>query len=244
MQRMIKAARAAVLIGALAVPGLASAAACVSGSLSSYLGLSDCTVGVLTLDGFSLFALPAGATAIDTDLISVTPVAKLGAAGLSLTLSDGLDAQSGDLFELLFGFRATPIGRSIADNTLRLLGATAVVSDGVITGVQDLCAGATIAADLSCAGTPFTSIVFDDGTDSEIVSTTPLGASAPIGVLLDLAVDGGGAGSASLGAGGGLSTEFSIRAVPEPSTLLAGLLGLSLAAGCSWRRPARPSRNL
>ena len=68
--------------------------------------------------------------------------------------------------------------------------------------------------------------------------------SAPIGVLLDLAVDGGGAGSASLGAGGGLSTEFSIRAVPEPSTLLAGLLGLSLAAGCSWRRPARPSRNL
>lgn len=243
MQRITAAARTAALIAALAMPGLASAAACVSTSLSNYLGLSGCTVGTLSLDGFSLFSLPSGATAIDTDLVTVTPIVAAGAAGLSLTLSDGLDAQPGDLFELLFGFQATPMGAGIVDNTLRLLGTTTVVADGVITGVQNLCAGGAIAADLSCAGTPFTSIVFDDGTDSEIASTTPLGVSVPIGVLLDFAIDGGTSGNASLGAGGGLSTVFTTQAVPEPSTLLATLLGLFFAVRRSRRHPAVPARS-
>ena len=106
-----------------------------------------------------------------------------------------------------------------------------------------LCAGAAIAADLSCAGTPYNAIVFDDGADSETVSTTSLGAIVPIGVLLDLAVDGGSAGSATLSAGGGLSTVFTTRALPEPSTLLAGLLGLVIAAGWTWRRSAPPTPN-
>ncbi|HZP88137.1 MAG TPA: hypothetical protein VFB54_15105 [Burkholderiales bacterium] len=220
---------------------VASAAACVSDSLSNYLGLSDCSINGVSFSSFTTaFDFPSGATPINASSITVTPLSSAGQAGFAFTLADGISASASQVFEILFGFRATPqTGVALSDSQLQLLGDTVVQPDGVIRTVQNLCVDGSFSASLACSGTQLDAIVFDIGVDSEKSQNLALPIAGFLSVVLDLAVDGGLAGSALVPAGGGTSTLFTVATagtVPEPTGMAFIVMVVALlllAPGCA-----------
>lgn len=213
----------AVSAATLALCAPASAAVCGTGSLSDYLalGAGGCQVGGLTFSGFSVEDFP-GPTALQIapSALLLAPLAN----GLQLSTRSGFDAGAGELrgLRLLFGVS----GSSLVGGTVALGGVYDVAGDGVISAYLDAAAAglaiATVADGLVDTPASFTSTPFASYTS-----------------FLELGIDGGTAGSASLGAQLASLTfaTAAANAVPTPGTASLSLLAL-LALAFSRRTPA------
>jgi len=191
------------LYGVLTAPAMALP--CAADSLSDYvvLGAGGCTVGTLTFSDFSIEAFPGGATDLDPLSIVLTPVAN----GLAVSTATPVAAGPGDFFGLRFLFLVSdPDG--LTGGTIAL-GESSVEEDGVNTALLD-------------AGLMGNAIAFDIGLLADPVESFSGGPSSFFDVFVELAIDGGLNGSASLGPTLGTITFQ----VPEPPTAL--LLALAL----------------
>jgi hypothetical protein len=217
--------RAGLGIVALALTfcGAAQAAPCVGGGLASYLGLGagGCTIGNTQFSDFSLPLLGTGVTGIDTSAVTVVPIGGT-APGFSFLIPQ--QAAATDLFGLRIGFNAFGLpGFGFTSALATLAGATAT-GDGVTTFIGDLCLGQpfTSADTLACAGIQDALVTLATDGFSMTDDTRSFAFVSAIGVVADFAVDGGLAGTASLGGG---DLRFAAAVVPEPGT--AALLAIA-----------------
>lgn len=217
--RSRKIAFVPLVVGLLAGMGPASAAPCSTASLSAYqaIGAGGCSVGSLTLSNFFIEAFPGvAATQIAPTSVLVTPLAN----GFQLSSGIVLSASANELLGLRFLFDANAV--SLTGGTVELGGQNSVSGDGVITGILDAGSAGTAIALISDA--------FNDTPASFF--TTPIPS---YNVSFELGIDGGTAGSASLGPVLASITFVAGQAVPEPDTAALALVGL-LATFASRRR--------
>lgn len=222
----------------------ATAAACVTASLSDYvaLGPGGCTIGGLSFESFSVVSpLAPGNVAVSPAAVTLTPV--LGADGPRLAWSSGtpLAAGPGSLLQLWFGFRTT--GAALASGDTLLLGGPgappAVSGDGAITLIEDLCLDGLFASpSQGCAGSALTQIDFAIAGDQELESTQNFAVSSFFDVFFDLVIDGGTAGQSMLGPQLG---EYRIaangtRPLAEPALPALAAIALAALAMLSRRR--------
>jgi len=205
--------------GLLLITRAAFAGPCLPGTLSDYisLGSTGCTLNQVQF--FDFFTVPGqpSATIIDPAAIQISPGGLAYAPTLLLTLNTS--ANAGFLFETFFHFSAMGdplLGASIA------LGSPVVTGDGAITGILDVCAGGTFFPDQpsGCTGLPGAAIAFAIGVDSLLSSRLDFPPTSFFDVFVDISIDGGLNGSASLDSASVSATT------PEPATLLLTALAL------------------
>jgi hypothetical protein len=226
---MRKFLAAAVFVLALPAAGTA-APICVAGTLQSYiaLGAGGCEVGGALFSHFSSAASTAGGTEIDSDDVVVSPFS----LGLEFTLTAA--AEAGELAGILIGYGLS--GPSLASLGLSMTGSSASF-DGVVTAVEEVCAGAAFSPFPICGGGAATLIVYDIGVDSDTDESGSVPLAPFLDIFVDIAVDGGLLGEAALD--GKVRTSFARgAAVPEPATMLLVSAGV-IAALARRRRPAR-----
>lgn len=223
----------------------AHAAPCVAQPLNAYLALGPggCSVDGITFSDFSLPAiLSPGATPVDPDAVSITPVSSAAGSGFALSFGPTapLSAGANELRSLRFGFNAAAAGLSGAFGALLEPNA---VGDAAITLVEDLCLGTPFddPTDLLCSAATvnLVAIAIEGFSDNPV--TTAFAAVDLLGVVADIGVDGGPTGSASLA---GAELRFlaeALAAVPAPSSL--SLLGIALCAFAAGRREPSRKRN-
>lgn len=214
------------LIICLAVAATARASAapvCASGvSLQLYFdtyGAEGCAVGTLTLSNFQPLPLSTGATEVSPSAVTINVISDPLAAGLEYILN--LAAGPGELLELRLGFDVAGTSGYLSKR-LSMTGSSAA-GDGVVTVVEDACVGGAFLFDIFfCdSGVQQTVILFDIGIDASTSDEFAIGGAPVLGLVTDITVDGGLAGSAGLTS---FRNEFTI---PEPSTVglvLAGVL--------------------
>ena len=206
--------------GLLLITHPALAGPCLPGTLSDYilLGSTGCTLNQVQFFDFYTAPGQAVATPIDPTAIQVTPGGVAYFPTLLLTLNS--TAGAGSLFETFFHYSATGdtlLGASIA------LGTLAVTGDGAITGVLDVCAGGLFFPfePTGCTGSPGTAIAFAIDIDSQLSSRLDFPATSFFDVFVDISIDGGLNGFASLDAASVSATT------PEPAPLLLTALALA-----------------
>jgi len=215
--------------------GIAFAApvACVPGTLADYvnLGSDGCMIGNARVFEFVDLGPLGGATGLTADMVDVTPFG--GASNPGLQFAFALSAGPGELLESRFAYVLETASPVIAAGLLTMTGSS-VDPDGVNTVVEDFCHGEGFVVDFCLAETD-TLIVFDIGLDAEFSARLDLPGLTRVGLMKDVVVDGGLAGSASLETA---TNEFVL--VPEPMTGPTLLLGLFACAVLrALRRPAR-----
>ena len=203
-------------VAVIASAAPAQAASCVGGTLNSYLALGSggCTVGALTFSDFVVDTFPGPtATQIAPGSLSIAPIA----GGFTLSSSAAIAADTNDLFgvRLLFDVSAPALlGGTVAFGPIR-----SASIDGALSAILDA-GGSGNAIAIVIDG-------FDDGVES--FSSAAVGSYA---ASLELGVDGGTAGSASLGpelASLTFAVGNVVTPVPEPEIawlLLPGLLAV------------------
>ncbi len=209
----------AFLTGALLLLGTPGfGAPCTPGNLQDYidLGSGGCQIGSTLFSDFTTVPGQFGATAIGTGSVLVAP-----GVGPSLLFTLNASAMSAELLESIFRFSASGLLGSVA---LDLSGSSAA-GDGAATAILDVCPDSFFAGD-SPSGCPaggasaVAFVVEGDALLNGIVQS----AASSYDIFVDLTADGGGSGSATLGA-----AALTFAEVPEPSTLTAlaaGLIGL------------------
>jgi hypothetical protein len=212
---------------ALVLAGAASAGTmCVPGTLQDYVNLADvgCTLNGFTFENFELAPLLFGATEIDPSTVQVTPG---GGAQLLFTLNSS--AGPGQIFESFFRFNL--IGG--ASGASIRLGNPLAAGDGAVTGILDVCAGGSFLGvePIGCSGTPATAIAFATAFDTAPFAATTFPFSNFFDIFVDLTIDGGLAGFASLD-----SATVAITPTPEPSAMLTMAAGLALLTLARMRR--------
>jgi hypothetical protein len=106
-----------------------------------------------------------------------------------------------------------------------------VAPDGVNTVVELLCLGEAFAFDEFCDSSTETLIVFDIGIDADLTESISIASLNTLGVVKDIVIDAGLAGSASLDAA---TNQFMV--VPEPQTVVSVSLALLAGIWISARR--------
>lgn len=217
-----------------AVPAVATAAPlCVADSLAGYvaLGAEGCELGGATFAGFSSAPSFFGGDEVAAADISVVPT--VTAQGPRLDFGLDVMAGAGDVAGVVIGYSGMA---SFTGLTLSMDGAQADPPDAVVTAVADICLDGSFAGDpTTCSGMPDALIVAQDfvgptGPDARMF------AALVIAVLLDITVDGGVLGSASLD--GLVTNQFVVaQAVPEPAVLL--LMGFGFGVLGTWLRRRR-----
>ena len=207
--------------GMLCATSLGSAAVCVPGTLQSYIGLGSggCQLGPLLFDNFAIASGQSIATPISPSQVQVTPGGSLFLPSLLFTLNSV--AGPGSIFESFFRFQAVgaETGVSISLNNPTATG------DAAVTGTLDVCRNGTFAgsAPIGCSGASGSAIAFQIAGDSQLSDSTTFAFSSFFDVFVDLTIDGGLAGTASLP-----SATVAVAAVPEPATLWLIAAGLIL----------------
>lgn len=196
--------------------------ACVTGSLASYTSLAmGCTVNSVTFAGFT--AASQGALIAPASIL-VTPLQTPGSVGFRFDLNSSADAM--EVLGVLINYTV-----SFANSASVTLTGSNVTPDGANTGIVDLCSGNFPGAEpTGCTGISTNALAFDVGFLSELTGGVALPPGA-YDVFVDLTVDGGLAGAASL------SSATVLHGVPEPATAAALALGLALLA---LKRTAKP----
>ncbi|MBI2528234.1 MAG: hypothetical protein HYY95_07395 [Candidatus Rokubacteria bacterium] len=212
------------------------------------LGATGCTVEDVTFFSFSEVTPPSpGTTQIPSASVSLTPVTGPGGPGF-LFAGSPIAAGPASLLELFLGFQATPAsGDSFIGNSIALDSSALVAGDGAITIVESKCLGAVFSSpSVGCAGTPVTLIPFAiEGLSDLEESATFAPPVSFFDVFVELVVDGGVAGNASLGPSLGELHVATARA-PTP-TPVAGppailMVGAGLAGWLGWRARSVRSR--
>ena len=205
-------------------------AACVPGTLQDYidLGSTGCSRGSTTFSAFNTVPGQSFATELLPSAITVTPGGGLYAPTLLFTLNK--DAAAGELFESIFrlSITGTVTGASVALNSPSATG------DGVVTGILDVCAGGSFAGNSpsGCAGMAATALAAATaGGPNQLSDSASFPASSFFDVFVDLSVDGGLDGSATL-----TSATLGVSSVPEPSTIYLLAAGVSALGVIRLRR--------
>jgi hypothetical protein len=216
--------------------GFASARAlpCAPASLVDYLALGPggCTVGGLAFSEFTLpTVLSPAATPIDPTAVFVAPVGSAVGTGLQLAFDPTQPAGAGEFLALRLGFNVQ--GSGIAAAYAALLGPVAI-GDAAVTLVEDVCLGASFAdpTNLVCAGPTQNLIAIAIDSFADNPASTAIGPLDLAGIVAEIGIDGGLAGSALLA---GAELRFlQAAAVPLPSSL-ALLTLAALAAALVYR---------
>jgi hypothetical protein len=222
--------RRLVLALAVLIPWQASAGPCVPGTLQDYIDLGDpgCSLGALVAARFQLEAGQSFATPIDPHTVQMTPGGSPSAP--RLVLSFDVAAAAGDLFESFFHFDAS--APALTGGVIQIDTASAS-GDGVVTATQDICPDGLFLPGVpnGCPNPAASLVAFvtESNSGGDAAGISP--AASLFDVFVDVTVDGGLAGSASLGA-------VSITLAPEPSA--AQLLASALAP-LALMRARRPS---
>jgi hypothetical protein len=208
-----------------------AAPACLPGSLQDYinLGPGGCSIGDAQFFDFVDLGPLSGATPVLPDAVAVIPFGGPYNAGFDFAL--GVAAGPGEFLESRFSYTLQTLFPMVGGASLGMAGSSAT-GDGVTTVVEDFCLGEAFIFDFCFAGTS-TLIVFDIGTDQSLSQQLGLPLLTTVGMMKDIAVDGGLSGSASVAT---VRNQFSL--VPEPDSVLTMGLGL-LAIACFVARRRR-----
>jgi PEP-CTERM motif len=206
-------------------------APCVPGNYQSFvnLGAPGCEVETIQFANFTILPGQTIGTPIDPAQVQVAP----GGTALNPMFLFTLNttAAAGEVFESFFRFSASGslFGASIG------LTPPTVTGDAAVTGILDVCPDGSFAggAPLGCPTSPASLVVFAIDQSSLLSGSANLPVSSFFDVFVDLTIDGGLSGSATLG-----SATVGFSSVPEPSAGLLVALGLS-AFGVSQARRRR-----
>jgi hypothetical protein len=206
---------------------------CGADSLTNYLSLGSCSIGGATFSNFSLVTpLPTGANAVSTNSVIVLPFSTTTSVGFQFLFD--ITSTSFQLNELLFGYLASAAG--FTDATLSIPGATAS-GDGGVTAIQDLCIGGafTTGSIGGCSATQDANVAFAIDGDQSLSETLSFASVPLLGIVNDIAVDGGLNGNAALA--GGFTNSFTVTSpVPEPATVGLVFTGLAWMLRSRYRR--------
>jgi hypothetical protein len=205
--------------------GSAIGGPCMPGTLQDYISLASagCQAGIATFADFKAEPGQAVATPIDPATVLVTPGGAMSRPSLQFTLSQ--TAATGEVLESFFRFDATIPVLPIVNKVMLDGSAT---GDGAATATEDICPGATFSGDapLGCPTAPgslVTLAVSPFGSIATDKASFP--ATSFFDVFVDLTVDGGLSGGATLN-----SATVQFIATPEPAPaalMLTGLVGLA-----------------
>jgi len=206
---------------------------CGADSLTNYLSLGSCSIGGATFSNFALVTpLPTGANAVSTNSVIVLPFSTTTSVGFQFLFD--ITSTSFQLNELLFGYLASAAG--FTDATLSIPGATAS-GDGVVTAIQDLCIGGafTTGSLAGCSATQDANVAFAIDGDQSLSETLSFASVPLLGIVNDIAADGGLNGNAALA--GGFTNSFTVTSpVPEPATVGLVFTGLAWMLRSRYRR--------
>lgn len=193
-------------------------APCLPGTLQDYIGLAaGCEAGDVLLNNFEVAPGQAVGSPIAPSDIQIVPGGTPIVPSLMFVVNQA--ALGGEVFGALIRFTAS--AGLLGGAAIWLDGAAA--GDGAVVGILDVCAGGSFpgAEPVGCSGTPAVAIAAI--TASDVFSDSLTAANSFFDVFVDLSVDGGLGGSASL-----VSATVSITSVPEPATglLIAAALGV------------------
>ena len=189
---------------------------CVSSTLASYTTLGmGCSIDSTVFQGFS--ASGSFGSPIDPSTVLVTPIQTGAQRGFRFDLNQTADA--GEAFSILIGYTI-----SYAISGQVELNGSSVTPDGVNTAILNLCSGEYDAGGpTGCTGSESTGIAFDDGVTAQLSESLSLAPGGAYDVFLDVVIDGGLSGGASL------DSVTALTSVPEPGTWLAVASGLAIA---------------
>jgi hypothetical protein len=213
---------------------------CPAGTLQDYInfGSDGCILGSALFYNFmdsSSFLTTPGATEITGGSIQVIPFS--GGLSPGLEFQVNATAGAGELLQARVSYTVGLPGPPLTFD-LGMTGSSAV-PDGVTTVVTEVCPGGVI--DFIGCFDPNTFdllptqalILFDIGIDASLAESLLLPPLTTLGVLNDIVIDGGLAGSAAIGSA---TNQFSV--VPEPGTFWS----LSAVLACVWLRSRRRKR--
>ena len=227
--------RSASLLAFLALTAAPAlfAGPCVPDLLSNYisLGATGCQNGAFTVNNFGFIPLPGNNFTILASDITVTPNSGPASYGLDFT-SPKFNLTGTEIAKYLLSYTDPGDLRSFED----IMNATTPVNPGFATITTDTCPGAAFGLGGSCVNPIQTVIVTDNGLTATLMASTDYIPS--VGIL-------GVRNTIDLEANNALSQIAgfqNIAFVPEPSTLVGGLLALATAV-CR-RRLDRSQRGL
>jgi hypothetical protein len=211
------------LLTAFSTATSALAGLAVPDTLTNYiaLGSGGATIGSTLFSDFMLLPLQNGAVQIDPNSILVNPINLFGNPGFAFVVNQ--TANTGELFEMRISYKVTDPS---------ITGASVALTNSVV----DFDGANTALLDLTGPVPQQTLIAFDIG----LIADNPVAATfASVGMLtaeMDLVVDGGTFGGATLASG---INQFTVAAIPEPVSIGFGLATL-LVCGTTRLRRRRP----
>jgi hypothetical protein len=235
MFRLLLAAALVIIL-----PSFVLAAPCTPNSMSNYisLGAGGCQIGSSTFFSFEGFPSFSGGTSVSPTLVLVTPTDSAIGPRLDFSLSG--NAGSNTLLGIAIGYSIA--GSPLSGAALTLTNAAAT-GNGVVTVVEDICRGGTFASDPSNCSTPAPAslVVAHDSSGPTGPDSRIFAANSFFDVFVDIAIDGGPSGTATLGTPGSpagtVSNQFTRAAVPEPESIT--LVGTGVLALWAMRRRIR-----
>ena len=208
----------------------AFAGPCLPGTLQNYITLSSagCTSGNALFKDFQIASGASFATPIAPSLIAVSPGGLPDMPSLRFTL--GKSAAAGDVFESFFHF---DVSAPSLLNAAVILDNPSASGDGAVTASLDICPAASFSggAPLGCPATPATLIALKTATFSTPSDSKDFVATSFFDVFVDLTIDGGLSGSATMD-----SATVQVTVTPEPASALLINIGCGVLALARLRR--------
>ena len=213
-------------VGLLLTGASGFAGTCVPGSLQDYFGLdpvAGCTAGAITFRNFAPASGQFGATLIDPATITVSP----GGTFLQPNLLFGVNMTAGSNQFLESFFRFEVLAPVVGNPSIALSPASNASGDGAVSAIADICVGGFFipTEPTGCPTTTGSLLALKIAFDSVPFDSARFLSGSFFDVFVDLAIDGGPSGQATLG-----SATFGVTAVPEPATLALAAAALTALA--------------